>query len=75
LAERGWTQSWLKATALFVVCETIIYASGMTWLMTMIGMDLAIKNMMLWMPGEIAKIGLGVTGTRLYKKIKDSKCA
>ena len=68
LAEKGWTQSWLKSLGLFAIGNAVIYSFGMTWLAGFVGAGVAIQNMLLWLPAEAAKICLGVTATRLYVK-------
>ncbi len=70
LAEKGWTNTWTKTVALFLAGYAIMYSLGMAWLISFVGADMAMQSMFVWLPGDIAKIGLGVTGTQLYIKIK-----
>lgn len=70
LAEKGWTSTWLKSTALFAVAYTIMYGMGVSWLAGLFGLEIAFQNMLLWIPGDLAKVGLGVASISLYNKMK-----
>ena len=70
LAEKGWTSTWLKSTALFAVAYTIMYGMGVSWLAGLFGLEIAFQNMLLWIPGDLAKAGLGVASISLYNKMK-----
>lgn len=65
LVQKGWTATLLKTVAIFAISFALIYGIGMAWLISLIGFKLAVSNMLLWIPGEFAKIGLGVTAAKL----------
>jgi biotin transport system substrate-specific component len=71
MAENDWTKSWSKSMALFGVSYVIMYGTGITWLIGMVGFDAALTSMWMWIPGDLAKIGLGVTSIQIYKAAKE----
>lgn len=70
MKERGWMESVFKCTALFLVSHAIVYGIGMPWLIGFIGYKAAYANMLMWMPGNVIKIGLGVALTQAYLSLK-----
>lgn len=65
LAAKGWTESIFKATLLFVFSYAIIYTFGTLYLIQFVGVELGLQTMTAWIPADLAKIGIGVTATRL----------
>lgn len=70
MKEKGWTQNTLQSLGLFLASYAVMYSLGMAWLISFIGAEAALSNMMLWIPGDLAKIGLGVAGTQAYLSLK-----
>lgn len=70
LVQKGWTQSWAKTAGLFIISYTIMYTMGMTWFVSLLGAEAAFTNMLLWIPGDLAKIGLGVTSIQAYRGLR-----
>lgn len=60
LAERGWDRGVLGSAAAMVVGNLIIYAMGLGWLASRIGLDQAIQyGLMPFLLGDTLKIALG----------------
>jgi len=76
LAKQGWTDSWLKSLGLFAISYVIMYTIGMAWFANFFGMEIAFQNMWLWVPGELAKIGLGITSIQAFNSYRNrgTKC-
>lgn len=68
LTEKGWTKNLFQALGLFVIGYTIMYICGVAYLMSFIGLSLALQNMLAWVPADLAKIGLGAAGARLFSR-------
>jgi biotin transport system substrate-specific component len=73
LSKNDWTRGWSSSIGLFAICTAIIYIIGTAWLISMVGADVALHSMWICVPGDIAKIGLGVTGVQLYRALKIKK--
>lgn len=68
LAEKGWTSSLMKTTALFTASYIVMYVLGSVYLASFIGLGLTMKTIAALIPADMAKIGLGATATRLFSK-------
>lgn len=59
LADRGLGRSLFSALLLFAIGEVVIFAFGVAWLSTLIGLDRAIAGGLVpFIPGEILKVAL-----------------
>lgn len=70
LAERGWINTTIRSFVLFALCTLVIYGIGMPWLIAFIGSELAWQNFLQWIPGNLAKVGLGMSVVRLYSRTR-----
>lgn len=59
LAERGWMRTWPTALAVFLIGDAIIFALGVAWLSTLIGVERAVMaGFVVFTPAEALKIAL-----------------
>jgi biotin transport system substrate-specific component len=59
LADRGMGRNFLSALLLFAIGEVVIFAFGIAWLATLIGVDRAIAGGLVpFIPAEILKVAL-----------------
>lgn len=72
-ARRNGLSSWKNVFGPFLSGSIIIYAIGMPYLITFVGWSVAWTNFMMWIPGNIAKIGFGMSVVRLFGRSRFSK--
>jgi len=59
LAERGFMRTWPAAFAVFLLGDAIIFACGVAWLSTLIGVErAAMAGFVMFVPAEMLKIAL-----------------
>ena len=75
LAERRWDRSLVRAAIAALLGLAVIFASGLTWLGTIIGWDNPVLDLGLWpfLPGEVLKLVLLAAVLPLAWKILPKK--
>lgn len=59
LAERGWDRSWVRTAAAMIIGNIVIYACGVSWLASLIGIEKAIQlGLTPFLVGDLLKIAL-----------------
>lgn len=70
LAERGWDRTPLRTLAAMVMGTAVIFACGVTWLATLIGVEKAVMGGLVpFMTGEALKIALAAVTLPLVWKL------
>lgn len=66
LAERGWDRRPVTAAGAMLAGQAIVYAGGLAWLSTYVGLDRAIPlGMLPFLAGDAAKLALAATALPL----------
>ena len=58
--ETGWGRTWVKAAVLCLLANLVLYVPGTLWMSFWVGSQATLANVMLWIPGFFAKMGLAV---------------
>ena len=72
-SQRERLRTWKGVFGPFVMGTLIIYAMGMPYLIAFVGWKIAWTNFVLWIPGNIAKIGFGMAIVKLYGRSRFCK--
>lgn len=61
LAERGWDRSWLRAGVVMLIGHAVVFAAGVAWLATLVGLGQAVAlGFTPFIAATLAKIMLGL---------------
>lgn len=73
LAERGWDRNWLQAGAVMLLGHAIVFATGVAWLATLVGVDKAIAlGVTPFIAATIAKTALGLATMPLAWRVANN---
>ena len=69
LAERGWTRNPGSTLAVLMLGETVIFALGVAWLSTLIGIEKALyAGLAVFLPAEALKVALAAALTPILRR-------
>ncbi|MGB0934655.1 MAG: biotin transporter BioY [Alphaproteobacteria bacterium] len=73
MVESGYGATLKEAAMVMTASALVLYAFGLPWLTYLFGFEVMITSFISWLPGTLAKAGLGVAGLMKLMQYKAAK--